>query len=148
MGYIYLHRRQRSKWALPFWIFIDERPAGVMRTPDIGIALPTGSYTIAVRLLFGFGRWSFAIGGQRRIDVTDRPQHFRISDRERFWNALFNLDLLVWVASFFVTIPHPWNIVYHVLSDGFFILWALRIWYVRDRYLCLTPTTDAPEAAS
>lgn len=147
MATIYLHRRQRSKYALPYWVYLDERPVGIMRTPELGIALPTGSYTVGVRLLFGVGRFSFAIGGERRVDVGDEPIHLTISDKERFWNMLFNLDLVVWIASFFVTLPHPWDIVYHVLSEGFFILWALRIWIIRRRYFTLTPAPPQPKTS-
>lgn len=139
MATIFLHRRQRSRWALPFWVFINERPIGIMRTPDLGIALPPGGYTVGVRLLFGVGRWSLCIGGERHVEVGEEPFHLVITDRERVWNALFNLDLLVWLVCLFVTLPHPWNIVYHVLSEGFFFLWMFHIWRARRRYFSLTP---------
>ena len=61
----------------------------------------------------------------------------RITDRERWWNLLFDLDLVIWIACMFIELPEPWNVVYHVLSEGFFVLWLLRILIIRKRYFRL-----------
>ena len=66
--------------------------------------------------------------------VEELPTTLEITDRERIWNILFDIDLVIWVASFFFTLPSPWNIVYHALSDGFFALWIARLIIIRDRY--------------
>jgi hypothetical protein len=55
-------------------------------------------------------------------------------DRERWWDLLFTIDLIFYLFSFFVTISSPWNIVYHVLSDGFFLVWLVRLWRIRRNY--------------
>lgn len=41
-----------------------------------------------------------------------------------------------------------WNIVYHVVSDGFFLLWIIRLFVVGRRYFAMETyiTTDPPEA--
>ena len=55
-------------------------------------------------------------------------------DKERWWDIVFGIDLAVWFVTLFLTIPHPWDIVYHVLSDGFFVAWLIRLFVVRKRY--------------
>lgn len=133
-----LLRRQRSKLALPYWVFVNGQPVGIMRTPEVHIAMPAGSFNVAVRLMFGFGKRMWGIGGERVVTLGENDTRLRITDRERWWNLLFDLDLVVWLASFFFTLPHPWNIVYEVVSNGFFAVWILRIWLKRRSYFILT----------
>lgn len=142
---------------LPLWVFVripdavDAVPAelhndqfvGLMRTREVSVALPEGRFVVGVKIIFKLAKWTFSIGGEREIKTSnDRSTTLVISDRERLWNILFNIDLVVWAASFFFTLSAPWNVVYHVLSDGFFALWILRIIIIRKRYFTLTPQND------
>lgn len=140
MAYITLHRKQRTKLALPYWVFVNGQAVGIMRTPEVSIMLPEGTFDIAVRLVFGFGKWTFGIGGERTITTSATPTHISISDKERWWNFLFDLDLVVWLVGCFIDFPQPWDVVYHVLSEGFFAIWLLRIFIRRRRYFILTET--------
>lgn len=140
MAYITLHRKQRTKLALPYWVFVNGQAVGIMRTPEVSIMLPEGTFDIAVRLVFGFGKWTFGIGGERTITTSATPTHICISDKERWWNFLFDLDLVVWLVGCFIDFPQPWDVVYHVLSEGFFAIWLLRIFIRRRRYFILTET--------
>ena len=63
-----------------------------------------------------------------------RGESVSIEMPEGTYNILFDIDLVIWMASFFFTLPSPWNIVYHALSDGFFALWIARLIIIRDRY--------------
>jgi hypothetical protein len=51
-------------------------------------------------------------------------------DRERLWNLLFDIDLAVWVVSFFVPMPR----LYKIISDLFFAVWLVRLVIIRKRY--------------
>lgn len=152
-----IRRKSKSRFALPLWIFVrvpeaitsvpaelhEDHLVGLMRSHEVAVAMPEGRFTVSVRLLFKLAKWTFSIGGEREIETSaEKPTTLVISDRERLWNALFNIDLVVWTASFFFTLPSPWNVVYHVLSDGFFALWILRIIIIRKRYFILTPQND------
>jgi hypothetical protein len=55
-------------------------------------------------------------------------------DRERLWNILFDIDLLVWVVSWFVTMPP----LYKILSDAFFAVWLVRLILIRKKYYKIT----------
>lgn len=140
MAYITLHRKQRTKLALPYWVFVNGQAVGIMRTPEVSIMLPEGTFDIAVRLVFGFGKWTFGIGGERTITTSATPMHISISDKERWWNFFFDLDLVVWLVGCFIDFLQPWDVVYHVLSEGFFAIWLLRIFIRRRRYFILTET--------
>lgn len=120
---------------LPLWVFINGQPLGLMRGESVTIELPQGSYNVGVKLLFQLWKLKFGIGGSCIVTATEEvPTIMEIRDRERIWNILFDIDLVVWLASLFFNLPSPWNIVYHILSDGFFILWIIRLILIRNRY--------------
>lgn len=136
MAKLTLHRKPLfRKLILPLIVSVNGQPIGMMRGESVSIEMPEGTYNIAVKLMFQLWRWRFCIGGDRIVSVVEElPTSLEITDRERLWNILFDIDLVIWVASFFFTLPSPWNIVYHALSDGFFALWIARLIIVRDRY--------------
>ena len=139
MARITLHRKPFfRKMCLPLWVFINGQPLGIMRGESVSIELPEGTYRVGVKLLFKICKWQLGIGGENVITTTEPiPANVRITDHERLWNILFDIDLVVWIASFFFTLPNPWNVVYHALSDGFFIVWIVRIIIIRNRYFKL-----------
>lgn len=140
MAKIIIHRKPIvKKLFLPLWVFINGQPLGVMRGESVTIELPEGTYNIAVKLLYQVWKLRFGIEGSSIVTASESlPLNLRVTDRERLWNILFDLDLVVWLASFFFTLPSPWNLVYHVLSDGFFLIWIIRLIVVRKRYYKLT----------
>lgn len=140
MARISLHRKPFfRKMCLPLWVFINGQPLGLMRGESVTIELPEGSYNVGVKLLFRLWKLKFGIGGSSIVTATeDVPARLEIRDRERVWNILFDIDLVVWFASLFFTLPGLWNIAYHFLSDGFFLLWIIRLILIKDRYYQLT----------
>ena len=59
-------------------------------------------------------------------------------DRERLWNVLFDIDLVVWIVSLFVTLPP----LYKIISDAFFVLWLVRLVLIRKRYYKMVIKTN------
>lgn len=135
MSNLTLHRRQAFKIGIPYWVYINERPVGIMKGREVNINMPAGKYDLAIRIVFQLFKWQFHIGGSRKITIDDgEQQHLWITDRERLWNILFDIDLVLWIAKLFFTLPYPWDIIYKILSNGFFAIWLIRLWIIRDRY--------------
>ena len=136
MARLTLHRKPLfKKFILPLIVSVNGQPIGVMRGESVSIEMPVGTYNIAVKLMFQLWKWRFGIGGDRIVSVVEElPTSLEITDRENLWNILFDIDLVIWLASFFFTLPGPWNIVYHALSDGFFAVWIVRLVIIRNRY--------------
>lgn len=138
MSHITLHRRQWFKYDIPYWVFINQRPIGLMRTPQVNVQLPAGTYTLGVKMVFQLFKWRLDIGSEETVNVDEgETLNVRISDRERWWNILFDIDLVIWLASFLITLPQPWDSIYDILSEGFFILWMIRTWIIRKNYFHL-----------
>jgi len=135
MPILTLHRRQMFKLSIPYWVFINEHPIGIMQGKEVSIELPPAQFDLSIKILFRLFKWQFSIAGKRKVCLSeDEHLHLRITDKERWWNILFDIDLVLWLAKMFFELPHPWNIVYEVVSNGFFALWLARIWFIRNRY--------------
>lgn len=141
MPILTLHRRQMFKLSIPYWVLINKQPVGIMQGKEVNIQLPPGQYDLSVKIVLGLLKWRFHIGGSKLVTIDENQHlHLLITDKERWWNILFDIDLVFWVAKFFFELPYPWNIAYEVVSNGFFILWMVRIWFIRDRYFQIDKT--------
>lgn len=106
-----------------------------MRGEEVKGNVPPGKYRVDIKLLLGLWKWNMSLSSSVETEVgADETRVISFGNREQWWDVLFNIDLAIWLLSFFFTIPHPWNIVYHVLSEGFFVAWLIRLWYIRKRY--------------
>lgn len=138
MANITLHRRQALGLALPYWVCINQQPVGVMQTKEVSLRLPPGAYELTIKIVMPLLKWRFELSGSSFVAIgEDEDVHLCITDNERWWNLLFNIDLILWVAEFFFTLPHPWGLVYEVASNGFFVMWLARLWWIRRRYFKL-----------
>lgn len=138
MSILTLHRKQLFKLSIPYWVLINEQPIGIMQSSEVNIQLPAGEFVLSVKILFRLFKWQFDIGGSKKVNLTDNQHlHLNITDKERWWNILFDIDLIFWLAKFFFELPYPWNIIYEVVSNGFFIIWISRIWIIRDKYFII-----------
>ncbi len=135
------HIRRWFEPRLPHIVFIDGMLAGVMQGDELRVNAPAGNYNVRIqcgaRLPLGRngrGIDLFVSGSQqvevRREGITTVTFH----DRERLWNVLFDIDLILWIVSLFVTMPP----LYKVLSDSFFAVWLIRLIVIRKRYYKIT----------
>ena len=147
------HLRHWYEPKLPHAVFIDGLYAGMLRDDKIQLDVPQGNYELRVQ--FG-GRMPIGKSG-KSIDLslssTDRIEINRTGnvicdfhDRERLWNILFDIDLILWVVSWFVAMPS----LYKIISDAFFIIWLLRLLVIRKRYykLKVYTTSDSQSPTS
>lgn len=106
-----------------------------MKGNDVDIHVPEGSFEIEIRLIFSLRKPGLYLGGSKAILLSEyEVRDLTIVDKERWWNFLFDIDLVLWVAEFFITLPSPWHAIYLILSNGFFIIWLLRLWIIRKQY--------------
>lgn len=143
MSILTLHRNQAFKLSIPYWVFINEQPVVVMQQKEMSIQMPDGEYNLGIRVIFGLPKWQLYIGGSKKITLTDNQQlHLKITDKERWWNILFDIDLVFCIVKFFISFSNPWNIIYEIISNGFFILWIIRILLIRKNYFKIVNYTE------
>ena len=126
-------------------VFLDGLYAGMLKDDRLQLNAPRGKYELKVQ--FG-GRVPIGKSG-RSIDMSvssTKPikvpstgdVEYVFHDRERLWNLLFDIDLIVWVVSWFVTMPP----LYKILSDAFFAVWLVRLILIRKKYYKITENTN------
>lgn len=129
------HQRRFYEPRLPHLIFIDDLYAGTMQD-ETQIQMPAGHYKMRVqfggKIPLGKSGKSIDLSVSSTCDNVEVKQHttFLFHDRERLWNLLFDIDLIVWLVSLFI----PLTRLYRILSDSFFVIWLVRLLIIRKRY--------------
>lgn len=131
------HKRHWFEPKLPHAVFLDGLYAGMLKNDTLCLAVPRGSYELKVqcggRLPIGRNGKSIdlSLSSTKRIEVPRSGDvEYLFHDRERIWNVLFDIDLIAWMVSWFVTLPP----LYRILSDAFFAIWLLRLVLIRKKY--------------
>lgn len=144
------HQRHFFEPHLPHLVFIDGHYAATMQGDETTMQIPSGDYALriqcggrmALRLLSRITRsqrsvdLSVSSSTQLHIERTSRQTTVTFRDRERLWNILFDLDLVAWFVSLFVTFPP----IYRIVSDAFFVIWLVRLIAIRKRYYTIEQT--------
>lgn len=131
------HIRHWYEPRLPHAVFLDDLYAGMLKDDRLQLNAPRGNYDLKVQ--FG-GRVPIGKSGKTiDVSVSSTKQievpyvgdvEYVFHDRERLWNILFDIDLIAWVVSWFVTMPP----IYKIISDAFFAVWLVRLVLIRKRY--------------
>ncbi len=131
------HIRHWYEPKLPHAVFINGYYAGMMKDHDLRIEIPSGSYSLKVQFggLIPLGKsgksLDLSVSSTAQVEVLQKGDVLcEFHDRERLWNILFDIDLILWVVSWFVTLPP----LYKILSDVFFVIWLVRLVVIRKRY--------------
>ena len=131
------HIRHWYEPKLPHAVFINGYYAGMLKDGDLRIEILAGSYSLKVQFggLIPLGKsgktLDLSVSSTAQVEM---PQEGNVicefHDRERLWNILFDIDLILWIVSWFVTLPP----LYKILSDAFFVIWLVRLVVIRKRY--------------
>ena len=113
-----------------------------MKTPEVNIELPENRYLITIQSMFPF------LYASQVVDVREGVENrFSFHDREGWWDVLFAIDIVLWLAKviivhFFPTLtthfPHNWELIYDVVTNGYFIIWLIYEWAIRKKYFKLS----------
>ena len=131
------HIRHWYEPRLPHAVFLDGLYAGMLKDDQLQLNAPRGNYDLKVQ--FG-GRVPIGKSGKTiDVSVSSTKQievpyvgdvEYVFHDRERLWNIMFDIDLIAWVVSWFVTMPP----LYKIISDVFFAVWLVRLVLIRKKY--------------
>ena len=131
------HLRHWYEPKLPHAVFINGLYIGMMKDHDRRIEIPASSYSLKVQFggFIPLGKsgksLDMSVSSTTQVEVPQEGDVLcEFHDRERLWNILFDIDLILWVVSWFVSLPP----LYKILSDVFFAIWLVRIVVIRKRY--------------
>lgn len=117
---------------IPHYLLINDQVLGIVKGKDVRINIPSGRYKITIRSMYKF------IEGSAEVYVPiNETKRLTFSDKDKIWNWLFNVDLILWIIKRIIHVPEPWGTVYEIVSNGFFVIWLLRIWIIRKHYFAI-----------
>lgn len=124
-------RQHRSKLMppLPHQIYINGQLVGMMQRDEIHVEMPEGVFDIRIQSML---RW---FSSTQRVQIQRGVTNvLSFGDREKVWDALFIVDIALWFADLFFTLPAPWDLVYKIFTNGYFVLWILYEFLIRKQY--------------
>ena len=135
------HIRHWYEPKLPHAVFINGLYVGMMKDHDLRIEIQTGSYSLKVQFggLIPLGKSGKSLDTAQVGVPQEGDVLCEFHDRERLWNILFDIDLILWVVSWFVTLPS----LYKILSDVFFVIWLVRLVVIRKSYYRINVENNA-----
>ena len=114
---------------LPNRIFINGRFVGIMQQKKVSIMIPEGTYNIMIQspipLLYATDQVEIQKGVENVV---------AFKNRERIWDILFTIDLVLWIAGFFITLPEPWDMVYEISTNAILVIWIVYEFCIRKKY--------------
>ena len=123
--------QKSSKFSLsiPHKVWINNQMIGIMKTPEVNIELPAGQYLVTIQSMIPILSASAPVKTYEETTTV-----FAFHDREKVWDWLFVIDLILWFAEFFFTLPSPWGLAYKIFTNGYFVLWMVYEWIIRKKY--------------
>lgn len=114
---------------VPHKLLIDGRFVGIMKDKRVSIEMPMGEYEITIQSMIPF------ISASQRVTMSLRGETtLEFADREKWWDMLFVLDVVLWIVKRFLHLAAPWTWIYEVFTNGYFLLWLLYEWRIRNHY--------------
>ena len=74
------------------------------------------------------------IYAEKEIGVKRGANTVTFSDREKFWDILFTIDLVLVIVKLFITLPDNLDLIYKIVTNGYFAIWLIYEWVIRKRY--------------
>lgn len=114
---------------MPHKVLIRGQLVGILQQPSVAIELPPGVYLVTIQSMVPLLSASATV----QLNYGD-TKHLDFKDREGWWDILFCIDLLLWAVKWFLHLAAPWTWIYEIFTNGFFLLWLLYEWRIRNNY--------------
>lgn len=118
---------------LPHKIYFNGQLLGIMQRKEIQIKdIPEGKYRLKIQSMIPL------LYAEKEIQIKRGENAVTFSDREKFWDILFTIDLVLVIVKWFITLPDHINLIYNIVTNGYFAIWLIYEWVIRKRYFRIT----------
>ena len=118
---------------LPHKIYFNGQLLGIMQRKEIQVKdIPEGKYRLKIQSMIPF------LYAEKEIQIKRGENTVTFSDREKFWDILFTIDLVLVIVKWFITLPDHINLIYNIVTNGYFAIWLIYEWVIRKRYFRIT----------
>ncbi len=124
-----IDKTSKMGMTLPHKIFFNGQLLGIMQRKEIKVKdIPEGKYQLKIQSMFPF------IYAEKEIHIKRGENQVTFNDREKFWDILFTIDLLLVIVKLFIHLPDNINLIYNIVTNGYFAIWLIYEWVIRKRY--------------
>ena len=114
---------------LPHKIYFNGQLHPIMQRKEIQIKdIPEGKYRLKIQSMIPF------LYAEQEIHIKRGGSTVTFSDREKFWDILFTIDLILVIVKLFLKLPDNINLIYNIVTNGYFAIWIIYEWIIRKRY--------------
>lgn len=140
MPRLIITQKARGKFTMPHYLLVNGRMLGLMRERSVTLEAPPATFQVRIQSLFKWFHASRVVTTHEGVDT-----HIDFSDREKGWDILFAIDLVLWIVKRFLHLAAPWTWIYEVVTNGYFVAWLVYEWRIRERYFKLDVYEKRPE---
>jgi len=127
-----IKQKSKGKLVLPHYLLINGKMLGLMKDPSITLEVPPATFKVRIQSVF---KWFYSEAVVTTHNETDTVIEF--TDREKWWDILFGIDLVLWCIKGLFHLAAPWTWIYEILTNGYFVAWLIYEWTIRKRYFKL-----------
>ena len=114
--------------SFPHKILFNGKQVCIMKKKAKISGIPCGKYKLTIQSMFPF------ISAETEIDIRQGENKITFTDKETLWDVLFSIDLILMVVHWFVHLPGNIDLIYKIVTNGYFILWLIYEWAIRKKY--------------
>jgi hypothetical protein len=131
MARLVISQKKKGKFnlALPHYILINGKNIGLMNTLTVTLEVPPATFEVRIQSMF---KWFYSSAVITTHDETDTFIEF--TDREKWWDALFVVDIILWCIKGLFHLAAPWTWIYEIFTNGYFVAWIVYEWVIRKKY--------------
>ena len=101
-----IQKKRKFTPMLPHKILIGGQFIGLMRTPSVRIDIPQGLYEVTIQSIFPFIKTAAIVKIEDGVDNV-----LEFEDKEKYWDMVFSLDMVLWIASLFIELQKPYSTI-------------------------------------
>ena len=114
--------------SFPHKILINGQQLCIMKKKAKICGMPCGKYKLTIQSMFPF------ISTEAEIDIKQGENKITFTDKETLWDILFTIDLILMVVHWFVHLPDNIDLIYKIVTNGYFVIWLVYEFIIRKRY--------------
>lgn len=106
--------------SLPHKIYIDNYYIGIVKGKSATInGFPLGRYNIMIQSMIPY------FSSSSTIEIKEGSNTVEFKDKEKIWDILFTIDIVLWIVKRFITLEPTINLWYEIITNGYLILWIV-----------------------
>ena len=121
--------------SLPHKIYIENYYKGIVKGKSATInGFPLGRYNIMIQSMIPY------FSSSSTIEIKEGSNTVEFKDKEKIWDILFTIDIVLWIVKRFITLEPTINLWYEIITNGYLILWIVYELSIRKKYFKIQQT--------